>query len=52
MFAKLIEIAIGPKLPVVEGWDERLAVEHDPCEGIANVREMTGVEKWERGYIQ
>lgn len=50
MITQLIESLIRPKLPSVEGWDERCIIEHDPCEGIESAREMTGIEKVFRGY--
>lgn len=45
---ELLEELFGPKLPVVEGWDERCAVHCEQYEGVGQAREMTGIEKMER----
>lgn len=47
----LIEHAFGPKLPTVEGWDERYEIKQEPYEGIGEAREMTGIEKMERAAL-
>ena len=48
LIAVLAEELLGPKLPVVEGWDERCAVHCEQFEGVGQAREMTGIEKMER----
>lgn len=47
----LIEQVLGPKLPTVEGWDERYEIKQEPYEGIGEAREMTGIEKMERAAL-